>query len=191
MKKQTLYILIFGLAILIIGGVFVMTLVRDSKTSQSQNPLDTKIVELTNTIQSDPQKIDSYIQLSGLYAQKIRETGDSSYYIKIDELLAEALKIDPNNAEIFAAQARLSLGRHQFKEAKGLIEKSLAINPAEDSYYGILGDAELELGNYPEAVNAYQKEVNMNPNFSAFSRIAYIRELYGDIPGAIVAMDNA
>ncbi len=191
MKKQTRYILIFGLAILIIGGVFVTTLVRDSKTSQSQNPLDTKIVELTNTIQSDPQKIDSYIQLSGLYTQKIRETADSSYYIKIDELLAEALKIDPNNAEIFAEQARLSLGRHKFKDAKVLIEKSLAINPAEDSYYGILGDAELELGNYSEAVNAYQKEVNMNPNFSSFSRIAYIRELYGDIPGAIAAMDSA
>ncbi len=191
MKKQTLYTLIFGLGILIIGGVFVMTLVRDSKSSSAPNPLDAQIEVLTQSIETQPEKIDWYIQLSRLYTQKVRETADASYYAKIDDLMNQAEKIDPANPDIYAEKAGVALGRHDFNEAKIFIKKAIAINSGEDSYYGILGDSELELGNYNEAINAYQTMVDMRPTFNALSRIAYVRELNGDIQGAVQAMNNA
>ena len=54
--------------------------------------------------------------------------------------------------------------------------------------YGAITDAQVELGNYPEAIAAAQKMVDLRPDTSAYSRIAYLRSLHGDTLGAIKAM---
>ena len=46
--------------------------------------------------------------------------------------------------------------------------------------YGLLGDALLEQGRLDEAINFYQKMVDMRPGLQAYSRIAYVRWLTGE-----------
>jgi tetratricopeptide (TPR) repeat protein len=53
---------------------------------------------------------------------------------------------------------------------------------------GIVGDALLELGRYPEAFAAFEKMVALKPTLAGYSRIAYARELIGRRDGAIAAM---
>src|SRR5439155_24811749 len=56
---------------------------------------------------------------------------------------------------------------------------------------GVVGDAQIELGMYPEAVETIQKMVDLHPDLSSYARVSYLRELYGDVPGAIDAMQQA
>lgn len=192
------YILV-GIILIALGSVLafgyriysVKSSEEKSATAQANSALDTKIESLQKDIAANPADIVSYVQLSQAYIQKVRETADTSYYEKIDELLTEAEKVSPDNPDVYAARASIALGRHQFAEGKRYVEKSIAIDDKNYYYYGLLGDAEIELGNYDEAVVAFQKMINIRPDFSSYSRISYIRELYGDIPGAKSAMSDA
>ncbi len=149
-----------------------------------QTTLDGQINALTLAIEWSPENVKNYIDLGSLYLQKVRETADTSYYQKIDTLMDKAYKIDPFHPDIPAIQGNMNLGKHNFIQAKTDAEKAILLNPANHLYYGLLGDAEIELGHYQEAVEAFQKMVDIRPSYSSYIRIAYVRELYGDIKGA-------
>src|SRR5207302_9587891 len=57
--------------------------------------------------------------------------------------------------------------------------------------YGVLVDADNELGRYDEALSATQRMLDLRPNLAALSRASYARELRGDVPGAIELMTQA
>jgi Flp pilus assembly protein TadD len=58
--------------------------------------------------------------------------------------------------------------------------------------YGLLTDADVELGNYNEAETAAQWMLNLRPgNLPALTRAAHLRELFGDTEGAYELMDLA
>jgi tetratricopeptide (TPR) repeat protein len=52
-------------------------------------------------------------------------------------------------------------------------------------------DSLVELGRYPEAERTLQRLVDLKPNLTAYARVSYFRELYGDLPGAVGAMERA
>jgi tetratricopeptide (TPR) repeat protein len=54
-----------------------------------------------------------------------------------------------------------------------------------------LVDANVELGNYEEAVKVSDKMQALKPSLESYSRASYLREIYGDYPGAIAAMKMA
>ena len=56
---------------------------------------------------------------------------------------------------------------------------------------GVVDVALVELGRYPEAVTAVQKMVDFRPDLASYARVSYVRELYGDLPGALDAMRRA
>ena len=160
----------------------------DKSGDKFANKLDSQIELLNIGIKNNSQNIQNYIDLSSAYLQKVRETLDISYYQKIQDLMAQAEKIDAKNiyrnSEIPALLGSVEIGKHHFKEGKNFAEKAIELNKNNYLYYGLLGDAEIELGEYTEATNAFQQMVNLRPGYAAYVRIAYIRELYGDIPGA-------
>ena len=88
--------------------------------------------------------------------------------------------------------AWLLLGRHEF--AKALVAAT-ALNkrsPDDITVYGYLADANAELGNYDAAVKAVQWMLNLRPgNVAGLTRAAYLRELHGDLPGALDLMHMA
>src|SRR5262249_16485654 len=56
---------------------------------------------------------------------------------------------------------------------------------------GILADAYVQVRDYDNAVRVLDEMVRLKPNLSSYSRISYMRELKGDIEGAIQAMEMA
>ncbi len=141
------------------------------------------------TVQTD--RPDSYSGLAYLYLQKVRETADISYYQKILDLMDRAEKIDSENPEFTTIRAAVFAGRHDFKNALIFAQKSVERAPETARYYGILADAQIELGQYDQAVATLQKMVNLRPDFASYSRISHLRELHGDISGAEQAMLSA
>ncbi len=158
---------------------------------------DEAIASLQKRLEQNPEDFSSHIDLANAYLQKVRENGDPSLYTKTGDLLDRAEEIesknpkDPKNPELFATRSRLALGRHDFAGALELGEQALAENPQSADYYGIVGDAQIELGRYEEAVGSYQQMVDRRPDFASYSRVAHARELYGDPEGAIEVMQDA
>lgn len=180
----------------IIAGVLWVVIPRmiqkeSNSSTESPKTLDGQIAQLSIAIKNDPQVIQNYIHLSQAYLQKVRETADVAYYQKISELMDKAEKIDPSNADIPATRASVELGRHHFKEGNAFAQLALQRNSHNHLNYGLLGDSQIELGQYTEATDSFQKMVDLRPDYSSYIRIAYIRELYGDTVGAQTALQKS
>ncbi len=125
------------------------------------------------------------------YLQKARETGDPTYYQKAEGVLQKALTLEPEDYTAVSALGALALARHQFLSALEWGERARQINPDRTYAYGVITDAQIELGRYTEAIQTLQVMVDLRPDLSSYSRISYVRELYGDTDGAIEMMRQA
>ena len=151
-----------------------------------------KIAELREKIAAKPGDIKLRLQAASIFITEQRITGEHHYYYKaIEKILDGILSIDPKNFEANVFKASLKMSLHQFPEAKILAEQAKAINPNNAYVYGILVDANVELGNYAEAVAMSDKMQALKPSLESYSRASYLREIYGDYKGAIAAMKMA
>ncbi len=155
------------------------------------NKTDQVIWDYQERVRQYPEDINSYAVLGAAYVQRARETGDPTFYGKAEAVFDEALKRDPQHMDALIGRGSLLLSRHQFREALALGEQARALNPTIPRIYGLIADAQIELGMYEEAVATLQTMVDMRPDLNSYSRVAYARELYGDLPGAIQAMQAA
>ena len=90
-----------------------------------------------------------------------------------------------------AQRGALPRPRHEFRQALDWGQKAHAISPETVLIYGVIGDAQVELGEYDAALETFQRMVDLRPDLSSYSRASYVRELYGDVEGAIEAMQRA
>ena len=79
---------------------------------------------------------------------------------------------------------------HRFKESETLARR-LVQQRGLSFDYGLLGDALMEQGKLNDAVEAYQRMMNLKPDLRAYARAAHMRWLKGDLSGAIEAMQLA
>jgi len=149
------------------------------------------IWSLQQRIRRAPANVDAYAALGAAYVQRARETGDPTYYGKAQAVFAGALNRDPEHVDALIGKGTLALARHDFRAALALGEQARVANPKIARIYGVIGDAQIELGMYDEAVQTIQTMVDMRPDLSSYSRVSYLRELYGDLPGATEAMQAA
>ncbi|MEO5886532.1 MAG: tetratricopeptide repeat protein [Anaerolineales bacterium] len=153
--------------------------------------IDDQIQTLQGLIRDNPDDWQSYSQLALAYLQKARETGDPSYYQKVDEALNKTIEQHSDDYLTVSAMGALALARHQFHAALEWGERARQLNPDRTYAYGVIADAQIELGQYSEAVETLQTMVNLRPDMSSYSRISYIRELNGDTEGALEMMQSA
>jgi tetratricopeptide (TPR) repeat protein len=130
-------------------------------------------------------------QLAGAYLQKVRETGDPSFYVRADGVLSRALARGPENPAELIEAATLAAGRHDFRGALRLATRARALQPEALAAYPVLVDALVELGRYGEAERTLQQFIDRKPSLPAYARVSYFRELHGDLAGAADAMARA
>jgi len=159
--------------------------------SRASASTDAQIQKVQDQLRSHPEDWPAYTQLGLVYLQKARETGDPTYYQKTEEALNKGLSHQPDDYVSVSASGALALARHQFHAALELGEKARELNPDRAYAYGVIADAQIELGQYSEAVDTLQAMVDLRPDMSSYSRISYIRELHGDIEGSIEMMQRA
>ena len=160
----------------------------DAPAAQVVSRTDGAITAAQARLHRTPDDVAALDDLAGAYLQKVREVGDPSYYPKADALLQHALAIAPKDVRAVALSGSLALARHQFTSALDLGRRAAALDPAGAAPYGIVTDALVELGRYDEALAAVQRMVDIRPDLSSYSRVSYLRELHGDIDGAVAAM---
>lgn len=123
--------------------------------------------------------------------QLARETADPAHYARAEEAFGRSLEIDPDNLEALIGTGILALARHDFAAALAIGEAAVVAHPSVPRLYGLIGDAQVELGRYDEALITIQRMVDLRPDLASYSRVSYLRELHGDLPGAIEAMQLA
>ncbi len=151
-----------------------------------------RVDELKLKIKKDPSQVKPRLQLAVIYLSEARITGEHPYYYPaILTILDGVLAIDPKNFEATTFKASVKMSQHQFAEARTIAQSALQINPDNAYVYGVLVDANVELGNYEEAVAMSDKMQVLKPSLESYSRASYLREIYGDYPGSIAAMKLA
>jgi tetratricopeptide (TPR) repeat protein len=125
------------------------------------------------------------------FVQRGRDTGKAEHYGRAEREFEAALRKDPRNAEATVGLGKVALNRHDFREGRrqGLRARRLA--PDSVNPYGVIVDAQIELGRYRDAERSLQRMVDLKPNLASYSRASYYRELRGDHAGAVQAMSLA
>jgi tetratricopeptide (TPR) repeat protein len=154
-------------------------------------PLDDRIVSLQDQLRANPNDSQAATSLGQAYLQKARETGDPTYYPKAETLFDKAWNRNKSDFAAATGLGTLALARHDFANALEWGKRAHEINLYFPVAYAVMSDALIELGRYDEAVATIQEMVDLRPDLTSFARVSYIRELMGDIPGAVEAMERA
>lgn len=156
--------------------------------------LNTKnaVAALLDKIKVNPNDNKAKLQLAMAYIQEGRVTGDHDYYDEASiKLLNQVLAAEPQNFDAMCCKATVLLSQHHFQDGLVIAKEAVKINPNSAFVYGILCDAHVELGNYDEAIKMADKMVAIRPDLKSYTRISYLREIFGDQRGAIEAMRMA
>ena len=149
-----------------------------------------------DALKKDPEDMKQYINLASAFISEGRITGDNTYYgnaaIKMLNKITE--NGTGNKDLIFQAlslKSAVLLNMHQFKDALDVAQQGVALNSFNSSIFGALVDANVELGNYDEAVKDCDKMISIRPDLRSYSRASYLRQIYGQNAGSIEAMKMA
>ena len=149
------------------------------------------ISRLEESLAASPGNPDALATLGLAYQVRWRETGDASYLPRSDAALAAALAARRHDPTATLGLGNLALIRHQFGKALVVGREAHERAPYSARPYGVIGDAQIELGRYTAAFKSFERMVALKPNLASYARIAYARELSGDTSGAVAAMQFA
>ncbi len=151
-----------------------------------------QVSELQAAVRTRPDDPGLVARLGLAYLQRARETGDPSYYTRADELLRRARTLEPSSLDAVVGLGSLALSRHEFQQALQLGQEAVGLtggfSPAAKA---IVGDAQIELGKYPQAFQTIDELGEQRPSLVSYARQSYALELQGDLPGAADLMADA
>jgi tetratricopeptide (TPR) repeat protein len=185
-KKMSAFILMITVATWVVA--------QDNNTSANAvlSPAERSIAEARKVIDKKPTQYAGYNLLAMALSRRARETSDVNFYAQAEAALKKSFDLAPQNLDGEKIRVWLLLGRHEFATAR---DAATALNkrvPDDVLVYGFLTDANAELGNYDEAEKAAQWMLDLRPgNLPGITRAAYLRELFGDVDGALELMGMA
>jgi tetratricopeptide (TPR) repeat protein len=175
----------------VIAAATVAAAASASLAAQTLSPAEQRIVAIERALARE-KSADGYNALALAFARRARETADGAFYDRADEAIEASLRLAPENLEALKMRAWVLLGRHEFGRALELSQTLHKRNADDLLIYGFLTDAHAELGNYADAEEACQWMLDLRPGtVPALTRAAFLREMFGDVEGAIDFMSKA
>lgn len=157
-----------------------------------QDTLAASITRLQQHITEVPGDYRALAQLGSAYVEQARVSVDPTYYPKAEAALRRSLTLRPrDNAEAMVGMGALAAARHDFTAARGWALRAEATNRYDAYAYGVLADAETQLGNATAATAAVQAMLDLRPGVAAFARASYDLEQRGRVSEAEAAMRRA
>lgn len=134
----------------------------------------------------DPISAADRAELASRYLQRSRETGDFSDVLRAEELARKSLSLRASrNSETSVTLIAALLEQHRFTEARKLAQQLVDDEPEADRYRSMLGEIDLELGDYDGARAAFaalngrsRASLSIAPSFARWLEIS------GDAPAA-------
>ena len=172
--------------------LLITTVTLPTLPANGATPAERRITRARQALEVAPDRADAHVELAFALGARARETSDPRYYDEGQRAVQEALRISPGSFEAAKARVWLRLGRHEFEPARVEAEALRERAPDDPLVYAFLVDAHVELGNYREAEEAAQWLLNLRSGgVASLTRVAYLRELFGDLEGARELMQRA
>jgi tetratricopeptide (TPR) repeat protein len=157
----------------------------------SADGLRQRISEMENRLRERPQDATAAVLLADALLRQARVTDDGRLTGRADEILRSVLKERPGYYDALRILGAVYLSQHRFRDALEIGQRARDIRPGDAWNYGVIADAFIELGNYEQAFDAINTMAGMRPSAAAYARVAYARELQGNLEGALEAMQMA
>ncbi|MFC9893662.1 tetratricopeptide repeat protein [Nocardia sp. NPDC127579] len=191
--------LVLLLAIALIGSAavagFALTRPLDTDpvaVAAIQDPLAAEIDRRRERLNRLPDNAIGWAELGTAYVELARITADPTHYGQAQRALDRSIQLRPtDNAEALTGFGVLSNALHNFAAARRYAEQSLALRPDDAATYGVLADAQTQLGVADAATAAIQRMLELRPGVASFTRAAYDFELHGQVDAARQALDLA
>jgi tetratricopeptide (TPR) repeat protein len=113
------------------------------------------------------------------------------YDVAAMKYVNRVLAINPNDFNGLVFKSLIYLSQHHFAEGLAVAQSAQQVNPNNAYVYGLLVDGYVEMGKYDSAVIASDKMVSIRPDLTSYSRISYLREIFGNYKSSIEAMKMA
>ncbi|MBK8681080.1 MAG: tetratricopeptide repeat protein [Chitinophagales bacterium] len=158
--------------------------------------LHTRFDNAILVLEKHPDDIKQFLTIASVYIAEARITGNGAYYNDaalrmLNHVIDQSMGNNDNLYLAMSMKSGVLLSLHQFGMALNTAQNALALNNHNATVYGALTDANVELGNYNEAVKACDAMLSLKPDIRSYARASYIRQIYGDNAGAIDAMKMA
>jgi tetratricopeptide (TPR) repeat protein len=157
----------------------------------SRESLESIVVRTRARVGADPGDGEAAVLLADALIRSARVAGDASLAIEAERVVRSTLSHAPADYGARRMLGVVLLAQHRFADARDAAEEARQVRPADAWNYAVLGDALLELGRYEEAFAAFDEMNRRRPDPAGYARVAYARELQGDIAGAIETMQMA
>lgn len=140
----------------------------------------------------DPRDFLAENKLGGLYLRRAQLSGDIVDFTRAEAALKSSLaKFPRQNREAEVLLPYVYSVKHEFTQALTLASSAVTAYPQDPFAWGVLGDAQLALGQYDEADRSYGRMLGIGPSLSAFTRTAHMAEVRGDLKRAAIDWQNA
>jgi len=157
----------------------------------SAEGLARRISEMEKRLQETPRDNGAAVLLADALLRQSRVTGDGRLPARAGSLLTSVLKDTPGHYDALRMLGAVYLSQHRFRDAQEVGRRARDLRPSDAWNYGVIGDAAIELGEYEDAFAAFDQMVSIRPSAAGYARVAYARELRGNLTGALQAMQMA
>jgi len=154
----------------------------------SASGLQQRVAEMEGRLQNQPNDLGAAVLLSDALLRLARATGDGRPANRASTVLSAVLKENPGQYDALKMLGAIELSQHRFREALDAGRRARDERPDDAWNYGVIGDALVELGEYDQAFDAFDRMMSLRPSAAAYARVSYARELRGDLGGAFDAM---
>lgn len=186
-------------AALLGAGVALVPRAHHDATVEQPAPANNASAELEGYVRRTQARLDrlpgdwqGWAQLGMAQLQLARITADPSRYDSASIALRRSLAVRPTgNAAALTGLGALAAARHEFRSALGYARRAVAADHWSADAYGVLTDANVELGRYGQATAAVQRMLDLRPDTGSFGRASYLFELRGDTARATELMRRA
>lgn len=169
-----------------------MMLSASSAAFGQMPPPSGAIDEVNKAIAANPKDFTAYNRLASALLTRAAESWKPADITAAQAAVDQSLAISPHNFEADRLQATIWLNRHEYAKALALARMLNKKTPDDVLTYGVLSRAYAELGQYQEAETQGQWMLRLQPgNRPAFLNAAYLRELFGDLPGSLDLLNLA
>jgi len=146
--------------------------------------LDREISHAQDHARTGPDSLIWFERLGWLFTAKARRSYDPGYWKLAEQCGRCMMSRKPHSPEGLLLLGHALDSLHRFHEAETLA-RELVDTRGLYLDWGLLGDALMEQGRLAEAIDAYQRMIDLKPGPQAYSRGAHVRWLKGDLQGAI------
>jgi tetratricopeptide (TPR) repeat protein len=167
------------------------SIVPAGAVTTSREGLSDTVVSLTAVLLKDPANSAAAVRLADALLRQARVLNHAGLPQVAETVLNRVLQANPSDYLARRMRATVYLAQHRFVEALSEAKRCRALRSNDPVIDGLIGDASLELGDYPSAFAAFDRMVLTRPDAAAYARVSYAHELRGDVEGAIAFMTMA